>query len=252
MKKMIFLLLSSLLITVCHAQDVNVLLKEADNFDRQLKEPDAVEKYKAVLAIDAKNIKALVRLTEISCAIGGRVIDKKARKPFYDQAVVYAGQALAANENSAEANYAMALAASKELEVESENKKSAEDIRQWQQFSAKAIQIDPTYGKGNYLLGKWHLEMNNASWFKKAATKTLYGGMPAVSLDTAIVYLEKCRVQDPYFVANFLDLAKAYQAANRPPKSMEVLNKLVKLPTRLPDDVALKAEGKKMLEQQIQ
>jgi FimV-like protein len=46
---------------------------------------------------------------------------------------------------------------------------------------------------------------------------------------------------------NCLDLAKAYVQDNKPPKAIDVLQKLVKLPLRTADDAALREEGKKML-----
>ncbi len=79
--------------------------------------------------------------------------------------------------------------------------------------------------------------------------KTLYGGLPKGDIDSAILYMEKCRVLDQYFVRNYLDLAKAYQYKSQPAKAIEVLNKLVKLPNRTADDAALKEEGKQILQQ---
>ncbi|MEI8074859.1 MAG: tetratricopeptide repeat protein [Bacteroidota bacterium] len=89
--------------------------------------------------------------------------------------------------------------------------------------------------------------MVNLSGIKKMAVKLFYGGLPNGDLDSAISYFEKCRVLDPYFAINYLDLAKAYRDNHRPSQAIEILNKLVKLPTRTGDDAAIKAEGAKML-----
>jgi hypothetical protein len=43
-------------------------------------------------------------------------------------------------------------------------------------------------------------------------------------------------------------LAKSYKANNNPSKAIEILQQLVKLPIRTPDDAALKAEGQKLLD----
>jgi hypothetical protein len=77
----------------------------------------------------------------------------------------------------------------------------------------------------------------------------LYGGLPDISLDSAIAYLEKSKTFDPYFVLNQYTLAKAYKEDNKPAKEMEVLNRLVKLPTRTFDDITLKEEGQKRLQE---
>ena len=229
------------------AQDVNILMKEASNFERNLKDEQALEKYKQVLAIEPSNIRALVRCSELSAGIGGRQKDKNGSQVYYEQARDYAEKALVANAEDADANYVRAVAAGKLTEVETENKKLVADVKDIKTFADKALSINPNHGKANYVLGKWHFQMVALSWTKKAAIKVLFGGMPEATIDSAIKYMEKCRSLEPYFVLNFLELGKAYKYDNKPAKAIEVLTQLVKLPTRTPDDVALKAEGKNLL-----
>ncbi|MGL1442058.1 hypothetical protein ACSTJB_23355, partial [Vibrio parahaemolyticus] len=61
--KKIFLL--SLIITVsafvAKAQEIPVLFKEGENLERQLKEPEALEKYKQILLLESGNVKVLVK-----------------------------------------------------------------------------------------------------------------------------------------------------------------------------------------------
>ncbi|MEP7318408.1 MAG: hypothetical protein ABI921_06695 [Panacibacter sp.] len=245
----------SLLFTVSglysSAQDANLLLKEATNLEKQLKEPEALDKYKQVLQTDADNITALVKCTELNAAIGARQADKNAKLTYYSAAQDFAQKALAAAPDNADANYAMAAVAGKMTEVATENKKVVEYVRQTKQYVDQALAINPNHVKANYTLGKWHFEMVNLSWVKKAAVKTLYGGLPKGDIDSAIIYMEKCRRLDQYFVLNTLDLAKAYQYNHQPAKTIEILNKLVKLPNRTADDAVLKDEGKRMLEQMM-
>ncbi|GEO08479.1 tetratricopeptide repeat protein [Segetibacter aerophilus] len=229
------------------AQDVEVLLKEASNLERSLKDEQALDKYKSVLLTDPSNLQSLVRASEISSSVGGRQVDKKARQEYYERAREYADKAVALNANSADANYVRAVAASKLSEVETENKKLANDIKEVKLYADKALAIDPNHGKANYVLGKFNFDMATFPWAKKAALKVLFGGIPDASLENAFKYMEKCKVLEPYYVLNFLDLAKAYKYDNQPSKAIPVLNQMVKLPTRTPDDVAIKAEGKKML-----
>ncbi len=78
-----FALVILLLSTQIFGQDVQVLLKEAQNLDRALKEDFAFDKYKQVLAADPKNMQALIRSAEISVAAGSRQGDKKIKKGFF-------------------------------------------------------------------------------------------------------------------------------------------------------------------------
>ena len=76
----------------------------------------------------------------------------------------------------------------------------------------------------------------------------LFGGLPDASMEKAIEWMEKAREADPYYVLDHLDLAKAYRTIGRSEKAIDVLNRLVKLPPRTPDDAGYKAEGRKILE----
>lgn len=229
------------------SQDVNILLKEASNLERSLKDEQALDKYKDILATDQTNLLSLTRGSELSAAIGARQADKKAKQAYYDKAKEYAVKALAVNSNSADANYAMALVSNKFTEVETDNKKLVADVKDVKNYGDKALSINPNHGKANHIVGKWNFDMIALTWTKKAALKVLFGGMPQASIEKAYKYMEKCKSVEPYFVVNFLDLAKAYKYDNKPAKAIEVLSQLVKLPTRTADDMALKAEGKKLL-----
>lgn len=229
------------------AQDVNVLMKEAQNLERTQKETEALQKYVAILALDSKNMRALVRASELSSAIGARQKDKKDRLNYFQNAKGYAEAALIVDSNNADANYVRAVVAGKFTEVETDNKKIVENVRDTKVYADKALSINPNHARANYVVGKWHYEMVTLAWAKRAAVKLFYGGLPSATIEDAFKYMEKARSADQYFVLNYLDLAKAYKYDNKPAKAIEVLNKLVKLPTRTADDVALKEEGRAML-----
>lgn len=233
--------------SVSKAQDVGVLMKEAQNAERSLKESEALEKYNQVLTADPTNVQALVKAAEINAAKGARLTDKKAKKNTYEAARVFADKALVADPNSADAHYIRAVIAGKLTETENDTKKLVEHVRDTKEFADKALALNPNHARANYVAGKWHFEMVDLNWAKKAAVKLLYGGLPQASMEKAVEYMEKARILDQYFVLNYLDLAKAYKYDNKPAKAIEVLNKLIKLPTRTPDDPHLKEEGRKML-----
>ncbi|HLL42503.1 MAG TPA: hypothetical protein VK369_05155, partial [Segetibacter sp.] len=110
MKKMIvgvFVLLSVQLFS----QQADVLLKEAENLERSLKEEAALDKYKQVLAADPGNIRALVKSSELSSAIGARQPDKNAKAGYYNLAKNYADKAISIDSNSADAYYVRAVVA---------------------------------------------------------------------------------------------------------------------------------------------
>ena len=244
------LLLTGLLISFSHwasSQDIVLLTKEAENFERQLKEPEALAKYKQILLQEPANIKYLVRATELEIAIGSREKDANNKRLYFESALSYAERALKADSNSADAHYAMASASGKMTDLDIENKKIVAYVKAVKDHAEKALVVQPNHARANYTLGKWHYEMVTLSGIKKAAVKLFYGGLPNGDLDKAILYMEKCRALEPYFITNQLDLAKAYKENRQPAKAIEILERLVKMPNRSFNDIALKAEGAKLL-----
>ena len=231
-----------------NSQDINLLLKEADNFEKQQNGVGALEKYKQILVLEPANLKSLVKAAELNVSLGNRQTDKSGKRIYYETALSFANRAYFTDSNQADANYVMSMSAGKMTDVETENKKIVSYVKDVKKYADKAISINPNHARANYTLGKWHYEMANLSGVKKIAVKLFYGGLPEGSLEQAILYMEKCKSLEPYFVPNFLDLAKAYKDNRQPAQAIEVLNKLVKLPTRTLDDVTLKAEGARLLE----
>ena len=120
--KYIMIFLFFLCATFLHAQDINVLLKEASNYEKQLNETEAYKRYAQVAELDAKNITALVKCTEINCAIGTRQKDENQKAIYFNSAQTFAQKAYLADSTNSDVNYAMALATFKLAEVADENK----------------------------------------------------------------------------------------------------------------------------------
>jgi tetratricopeptide (TPR) repeat protein len=249
MRTFLFLAFSLFVKFTVAQEQVEVLLKQADNFDKQVKEAEAIEKYKEVLEADPKNFKALYRLTELNAAIGSRQIKNEVKLPYFTAAMDYAGRAFTVDSSNADSYYLLALTSWKMSSVEEKNKEEIEYLRKWKEYADKAISINASHAKATFLAGKWNFDMAKASLLKKAAAKTIYGGMSKWDIETAIKLFEQAKTLDPYFVQNFYELAKAYEYNNQPTPQIETLNRLIKLPVRTGDDAGWKAEGKKMLEQ---
>lgn len=230
------------------AQDIPTLLKEGLQLERSQKEIEALEKYKLVLSQEPTNITALVRAAELSTMLAGfNEKDPKSKQLFLSSAGAYAVRAYSANPKNAEAAYVMSITQAKLADIQPDNKKLIECVRNSKIYADEALAINPGHARANFTIGKWHMEMANLNLVKKAAVKLMYGGLPEGSMDSAVVYLEKARTQDPYFVNSYLELAKIYNQLHQPTKVIEVLAKMVKLPTRKTEDIALKAEAAKML-----
>ncbi|MFN4007059.1 MAG: hypothetical protein ACK4HE_06065 [Chitinophagaceae bacterium] len=247
--KLKFLLIACaiMLTQMSYAQDVATLTREAITLEKQMKEMEALVKYKAIIASEPKNVNALVKAAELTAAIGTRFKKDSEKIPHFKEALQLAQDAAVADSTSADAWYVLAMASGKMTEVAENNKQTVAYVKDIYTYASKALAINPNHSKANYVMGKWHLSMVTLNFVKKAAVKALYGGLPKADINEAIRYMENCRKNDVYFITNYLDLAKAYEELNKPTKVIEILNLLVKMPLRTVNDAAIKEEGKQML-----
>ena len=245
--KLLFGLLFSFVVISVQSQDIPILFKEAENLEKQQKEAEALEKYKELIGLEPGNIKALVKAAELIISLSSRITDKNGKRLYIETSLSFAKRAIEADSNHADANYAMAMALGKMTDVETENKKIVELVKEIKRYAEKSLSINALHAKAHYSLGKWHYEMVILPGLKKIAVKLFYGGLPGGDMDSAILHLEKCKSLAPYFVTNYLDLGKAYKDNHQPGKAIEILTKMSKLPTRTTDDIASKAEGAKLL-----
>lgn len=248
--KRILLALLVMFVLNTTAQETAALLKEAYNLELKFNEVEALAKYKQILVNEPSNYKSLSRAAELSCSIGGRTANAKDKRLLYESALAFANRAFIVDSSNANSYYLLSMASGKMTEVESENKKKVAFVRDIKVYADKAIAMNPNHAMANFTEGKWHYEMVTLNWAKKLAVKTLYGGLPDPSIEKSIEYLEKCKKLDPYFVLNYLTLAKAYKEDNNDVKMLEVLNQLVRLPKRNFDDIAYIEEGKAWLEKE--
>ena len=241
------LLLSLSALSIIQAQDVAVLMKVAQNDERDLKETEALEQYKLVLANDPNNLKALVKTAELSCSIGGRLANKTDKRLQYESALSFAKRALTVDNKSADANCSIAMVSGKLTEIETDNKKIVAYVRDIKAYADRALALNPNHARANFIEGRWHFEMITLNSLKRSAAKMMYGGLPEASLDSSMAYLEKSKQLDQYSVITYYYLNKAYREDNKPTKQMELLSKMVKLPTRTINDIAMKEEAAKEL-----
>ncbi|MFT3704478.1 MAG: hypothetical protein QM802_19070 [Agriterribacter sp.] len=246
MKYGILSLMALVFACIVYAQDVDALIKDAEKSERDLKETDALNKYKDILAIEPANVKALCKAAELTSRIGNRFKDDKQKEDYFTKARAYADDALKANHGDADANAAIAVVAMRAADITG-GKERARNLRDMKNYADSALLINPKHAKALYILGKWNYELFTMNVADKAAVKVLFGGMPKASLESAIENFEKARAADPFLMIDYLDLANAYVKFHRSDTAIDVLNKMSKLPPRTEDDMGYKAEGKKLL-----
>jgi len=246
MKTLLFLL-SFILSIAVSAQDVTYLVKEAEQFEKEKKEDDALKKYQEALQVSPSDERALFKCSELSSIIGNRQTDKKLKADYFSAALTYAETVVKQYPDSANSNYAMALALDK-ISSMGGTKEKLQKLGDVHKYLEAALAIKPNHARSLYLMGKWNEDVSGLNAAEKAALKTIFGGMPSASLPAAIDYFERARKADPNYLLCYLELAKAYKKNHQSDKAIEILNRLIKLPPKTIDDNGYKAEGKLLLE----
>jgi tetratricopeptide (TPR) repeat protein len=230
------------------AQDINSLLKDAQQLESAFKEPEALQKYLDVVRYQPNNLSALIKISELYSILGKHQGTKDKQKEYYRNARAYAQKALAVNGNSSDANVVMALAMGRLALISSgdEKIKAVKDVKT---YSEKSVQLDPNNFKGYHVLAKWHYEVSDLNSVEKWLVKVAYEALPKASLDDAIKYFEKSRQLNPSFLLNYLELAKCWHRKDNNKKAREYLELMLKMPNKIGEDSSIKAKGKKLLEE---
>jgi hypothetical protein len=246
MKLLAFALISVFSFLQPAAQDITALIKEADRLEILPDEQGAFLKYKEALKLQAGNLHALSKCSELCSRIGQRQTDTKLRDDYYAAAKIYAETALKIDPLHSEANTSMAIMLGRTTLTKSGKEKvlAAKDLKK---HVDAAIKTNPANFLAWHVLGRWHYEISSLNFVERAAVKMFYGGFPPSSLKEGIVAFEKAKLLMPGFILNYLELAKAYHRNNEDVKAKAILNQMMLLPNHTEDDVTIKATGKKYL-----
>jgi len=230
------------------AQDVNALLKDAEQQELAFRENEAFLKYAEVVRIQPTNLHALCKCSELCCFIGSRQTDKAKKADYFRAAKTYATAAVKVNPNSTDANFVMAMSIGR-LTMISSGKEKIATVNDIKLYAEKAIKLDPANFKAYHVLGKWNYEVSNLNFAERTIAKWFYGAVPKASLHDAIINYEIARSINPAFVLNYLELAKAYYRNDEKKKAIVLLNMMMPLPNKIFDDFRIKEEGKKLLKE---
>lgn len=230
------------------AQNVSVLMQQAEALEKSFKDEEALKKYLEVLKYDPQNIDALCKVSELYSIVGKRLSTKEQQREYYKAGETYARRAIKVNPNHSEANFAMAVSMGR-MALISSGKEKVVAVKEIKTYADKCIQIDPSNYKGYHVLGKWHYEVSDLNALEKWIVKVTYGALPPSSLEEAIRNYEKSLRLAPNFLLNYLELAKAYKRHGEQDKARALLLQLQKLPVSTSDDPKIKSLGRKLLDE---
>lgn len=230
-----------------NAQDVATLIKEGNRLEAIPDEKGAFHKFKEVLKLNATNIYALNKCSELCSRIGQReTVNTKLRGEYYQAAKIYAQTALKIDPKNSEANCVMAIALGRSSMSKSGRDK-IENAREVKKYVDAAIAGDAGNFKAWHVLGRWQYEISNLNSMERGIVKVFYGGLPPATLKQSIASFEKARVLRPEFLLNYYEMAKAYKDNDNATKAIAYLQLLTTLPNQTEDDPGIKNKAKALI-----
>ena len=228
------------------SQDPNQLLKEAQVQESLFHENEAFLKYAEIVKYDPANLLALWKCSELCSRIGARQTDKDKMRPYFFAAKNYATAALGVNQNSSEANCAMAFALGRISRVSTTRERiiRAKDVKH---FAENAIRLDPSNFRAYHILGRWNYDVSDLSMAERSFARVFYGKLPNASLEEAISDFEKSRTLYPGFILNYYELARSYHRLGQDKKAIAYLRVLLGMPDLIYDDIRVKVIARQLL-----
>lgn len=138
----------------------------------------------------------------------------EARARLAAEALVYAKRAVELDPGSAVARLSLSVLYGK-LAIEGDARTRVDYARRIHQHAEEALAIDPTYAWARHVLGRWHVEMSQINFAKRAVVAVFLGGLPRASLDEGIAHLEEALRLEGDAVPHHVELGFAYQRAGR-------------------------------------
>jgi tetratricopeptide (TPR) repeat protein len=243
----VLLCFSSVILT--HAQDINALIAEGNRLEFIPDEKAAFKKFKEVLKLNATNIYALNKCSELCSRIGQReTVNTKLRTEYYQAAKIYAETALKVDPKNSEANCVMAIALGRSSMTKS-GKDKIENAKEVKKYVDAAIAGDSKNFKAWHVLGRWQYEISNLNGLERGIVKLFYGALPPATLKQSIASFEKARALRPEFLLNYYEMAKAYKDNDNKAKAIAYLQLMLTLPNQTEDDPAIKNKGRALLKE---
>ena len=245
--KIFLILLNLIFFTAAKGQDINSIIKEAEQYEATMNDAKAMSKYKEALNLQPANIYLICKYSELCSMIGGRYkSDNKKMTDFYSSANVYADLALKLDPKYSEANFVKSLIVGRTA-MQKGGREKIDAVKDIRKYAELAILYNPQNYKAWHILGKWFYEFAILNFFERSAVRLFYGPLPKASINEAISAYEKSKKLNPALLLTYLELAKAYIKNSEHNKAKLLLKTMLTLPLKTEDDPSIKAEGTVLL-----
>ena len=193
-----------------------------------------------------EDVEILWRLARGYFDLADQTSDKTIKKSNIDKGLPYAKLALDIAPLSAKANhwYAVMIGQKGVLEGTKQKILNSYEVKK---YCLKAIELDSNYDGSLHVMGRWHYNVADLSWFERTIASAVYATPPKGSFDEAIDYFKKAKDANPEDIRHYLWLGKSYHAKGEDNKAKEILSQAMNLHINSNSDQILKNEAKALL-----
>ncbi len=240
-----FVVITSLVVV---AQSNDELYAKALKLKTELKYKEAFPLFQTLVKSDSSNANYLQYASYCYSKYGFYYVAAETEKmKYYKSAEYLAKKAIKANEASADAHYAYAMA----LGRINENASSKQKIANAKVIRAqvdRAIALNPKLAGAHHILGRWHRTIAGFSAIEKAMINSFFGGVPpGGSYEDAIKSFMTAISLEPKYMNHQFELAQTYYDMGKKVEAKLWAKKALEITPSNDDDIKAKKDCEDLL-----
>ena len=221
--------------------------KKSDNLNLNGKYNEELVELNNAILLHPNNVDILWRIARAHFEIADQTDNINIHKKHFYPGFKAVESAVRINPNSSKANhwYAVLIGKIGMLEGTEQKIKNSYEV---EKYALKAIELDPSYDGTYHVMGRWHYELANLSWFERKIAEWVYTTPPNGGYEQAIFFFEKAiNVKDDE-IRHYFWLAKTYLKMSANKEAEKIFKKIFTLTPFDNSDVNMQSESKVYLE----
>ena len=221
--------------------------KKSDNLNLNGKYNEELVELNNAILLHPNNVDILWRIARAHFEIADQTDNINIHKKHFYPGFKAVESAVRINPNSSKANHWYAVLVGKigMLEGTEQKIKNSYEV---EKYALKAIELDPSYDGTYHVMGRWHYELANLSWFERKIAEWVYTTPPNGGYEQAIFFFQKAiNVKDDE-IRHYFWLAKTYLKMSANKEAEKIFKKILTLTPFDNSDVNMQSESKVYLE----
>ena len=226
------LVLAVLPVAAVRGQDLQGHVQAGDAARCRRDAEEALEHFRAALAVDSMSYDALWRTSQILVDIGKQLpnAQRARRDSLYAEGLELARRAVRVNANGADGHFMVAVATGRAALTKGprDRVRYANVVRE---SALRAIELEARHDGAMHVMGRWNAEIQRLPGMTKFFAKTFLGAsiFNEASWESAVNYFTQAIGVVPENIYNHLDLAEALVDADRREEAIPHLERVAQL-----------------------